>query len=107
MSSSVGNDNHNSTEHPLRVGTPVSTSRASIPPSSTHTQCSSPAASTPGAGQLLVSSQALRDLMELAEDGMVTGENEILTDENTILIIYYKLYVFIYLTNFTPLRTNW
>lgn len=72
VSSSVGNDNHNSTEHPLRVGTPVSTSRASIPPSSTHTQCSSPAASTPGAGQLLVSSQALRDLMELAEDGMVT-----------------------------------
>ncbi|KAM9363639.1 structure-specific endonuclease subunit SLX4 [Symphorus nematophorus] len=45
-------------------GPPVTGTRASVLPSS------SPAPSTPGTGQLPVGSQTLRDLMELAEDGM-------------------------------------
>ncbi|XP_034544890.1 structure-specific endonuclease subunit SLX4 isoform X2 [Notolabrus celidotus] len=51
-------------------GTPLTASRASILPSSSQMASSSPAPSTPGTGQLAVGSQALRDLMELAEDGM-------------------------------------
>ncbi|XP_037546087.1 structure-specific endonuclease subunit SLX4 [Nematolebias whitei] len=51
-------------------GTPVSAQRTSVLPTcSQMTSCSS-ASSTPGAGQLPVGSQALRDLMDLAEDGM-------------------------------------
>ncbi|XP_040891713.1 structure-specific endonuclease subunit SLX4 isoform X2 [Toxotes jaculatrix] len=55
---------------PLSEGTPVSGTRAPILPSSSQTAASSPAPSTPGTGQLSVGSQALFDLMELAEDGM-------------------------------------
>ncbi|XP_073327425.1 structure-specific endonuclease subunit SLX4 [Pagrus major] len=55
---------------PVSEGTPVTGTRASILPSSSQTAASSPAPSTPGTGQLPVSSQTLRDLMELAEDGM-------------------------------------
>ncbi|XP_070844384.1 structure-specific endonuclease subunit SLX4 [Chaetodon trifascialis] len=46
-------------------GAPVSGTRASIPPSSSQT-----AAASTGTEQLPVSSQALQDLMDLAEDGM-------------------------------------
>ncbi|XP_058495800.1 structure-specific endonuclease subunit SLX4 isoform X3 [Solea solea] len=63
-SCSAGNKPESSLQ-PESEGTPVTGSRASILPSSTHT-----ATSTPETGQRLVGSQALRDLMELAEDGM-------------------------------------
>uniref|UniRef100_UPI0037E7A984 structure-specific endonuclease subunit SLX4 n=1 Tax=Semicossyphus pulcher TaxID=241346 RepID=UPI0037E7A984 len=59
-----------SSVRPATEGTPLAGSRASILPSSSQTASSSPAPSTPGTGQLPVGSQALRDLMELAEDGM-------------------------------------
>ncbi|XP_040001274.1 structure-specific endonuclease subunit SLX4 isoform X2 [Xiphias gladius] len=55
---------------PVNEGTPVTATRASTLPSSSQTAASSPAPSTPGTGQLPVGSQALWDLMELAEDGM-------------------------------------
>ncbi|XP_030590840.1 structure-specific endonuclease subunit SLX4 [Archocentrus centrarchus] len=68
---SVGSsDKPESSIQPVGEGTPVTGSRASILPSSAKTTPCSPAASTPGTGQLSVSSQALRDLMDLAEDGM-------------------------------------
>ncbi|XP_053182838.1 structure-specific endonuclease subunit SLX4 [Scomber japonicus] len=51
-------------------GTPVTKTQPSVTPSSSQTAASSPAPSTPGTGQLAVGSQVLRDLMELAEDGM-------------------------------------
>ncbi|KAM7393904.1 hypothetical protein PAMP_020740 [Pampus punctatissimus] len=52
--------------------TDVVSSSSSNKPDATrqHTASSSPAPSTAGTGQLPVGSQALRDLMELAEDGM-------------------------------------
>ncbi|XP_008301479.1 structure-specific endonuclease subunit SLX4 [Stegastes partitus] len=52
------------TESSVAEGTPLSGTRASILPSPSRTASCSPALSTP------VGSQALRDLMELAEDGM-------------------------------------
>ncbi|XP_028256547.1 structure-specific endonuclease subunit SLX4 [Parambassis ranga] len=53
-------------------GTPVTGVMAvsSNPPSSSQMASCSPAPSTPGTGQLPVSSQALQDLIELAEEGM-------------------------------------
>lgn len=42
----------------------------SMQPSTSQTAACSSTPSTPGTGQLPVGSQALRDLMELAEDGM-------------------------------------
>ncbi|KAM7418812.1 hypothetical protein PAMA_016101 [Pampus argenteus] len=63
VSSSSSNKPDATLQH-VSEGTPVTKTRPSIPPSS------SPAPSTAGTGQLPVSSQALRDLMELAEDGM-------------------------------------
>ncbi|XP_062285810.1 structure-specific endonuclease subunit SLX4 isoform X2 [Scomber scombrus] len=55
---------------PVAEGTPVTKTQPSVTPSSSQTASSSPAPSTPGTGQLAVGSQVLRDLMELAEDGM-------------------------------------
>ncbi|KAM9856957.1 structure-specific endonuclease subunit SLX4 [Aulostomus maculatus] len=54
---------------PVSGGTSVPTTQTSILPSSQMASCS-PAPSSLEAGQLSVGSQALRDLMELAEDGM-------------------------------------
>ena len=51
-------------------GTLVTGTRVSALPSCSQTASCSSAPSTPGTGQLPVGSQALRDLMELAEDGM-------------------------------------
>nr|XP_029134613.1 structure-specific endonuclease subunit SLX4-like isoform X2 [Labrus bergylta] len=51
-------------------GTPLTGTRASVLPSSSQTASDSLTPSTPGTGALPVGSQALRDLMELAEDGM-------------------------------------
>ncbi|XP_060908518.1 structure-specific endonuclease subunit SLX4 isoform X2 [Labrus mixtus] len=51
-------------------GTPLTGTRASVLPSSSQTASDSPTPSTPWTGALPVGSQALRDLMELAEDGM-------------------------------------
>ncbi|XP_069023082.1 structure-specific endonuclease subunit SLX4 isoform X1 [Embiotoca jacksoni] len=59
-----------SSVQPVTEGTPVPGTSASIPPSSPKTASCSTALSSPGTGQLLVGSQALRDLMDLAEDGM-------------------------------------
>ncbi|XP_041640936.1 structure-specific endonuclease subunit SLX4 isoform X2 [Cheilinus undulatus] len=64
----ASNSTINNLESPKRgatEGTPLTGSRASILPSSSKTP-----SSTPGTGQLPVGSQALRDLMELADDGM-------------------------------------
>ncbi|XP_071360454.1 structure-specific endonuclease subunit SLX4 [Trachinotus anak] len=68
--SSDAGDKPESSLQPVSEGTPVTGARASILPSSSQTAASSPAPSTPGTGQVSVGSQALRDLMELAEDGM-------------------------------------
>ncbi|XP_018535260.1 structure-specific endonuclease subunit SLX4 isoform X4 [Lates calcarifer] len=68
-SSSDGNRLESSLQ-PVSEGTPVTRTRSSILPSSAQTVASSPAPSTPGTGQLPVGSQTLRDLMEVAEDGM-------------------------------------
>uniref|UniRef100_A0A3B4U380 Structure-specific endonuclease subunit SLX4 n=1 Tax=Seriola dumerili TaxID=41447 RepID=A0A3B4U380_SERDU len=68
-SSNAGNKPESSLQ-PVSEGTPVTGTRTSILPSSSQTAASSPAPSTPGTGQTPVGSQALRDLMELAEDGM-------------------------------------
>ncbi|GLD60824.1 structure-specific endonuclease subunit SLX4 isoform X2 [Lates japonicus] len=68
-SSSDGNRPESSLQ-PVSEGTPVTRTRSSILPSSAQTVASSPAPSTPGTGQLPVGSQALRDLMEVAEDSM-------------------------------------
>ncbi|KAM6940396.1 structure-specific endonuclease subunit SLX4 [Xenentodon cancila] len=51
-------------------GTPVTGSKTSSLPSCSQAASCSSAPSTPRTGQLPVGSQALRDLMELAEDGM-------------------------------------
>ncbi|XP_071752381.2 structure-specific endonuclease subunit SLX4 [Centroberyx gerrardi] len=58
-----------SSVRPVGEGTPVPVTRSSTLPSSSQT-APSPAPSTPGTGQVPVGSQALKDLMELAEDGM-------------------------------------
>lgn len=52
---------------PVNEGTPVS---GQPEPACSQTASCSSASSTPGAAQLPVGSQALRDLMDLAEDGM-------------------------------------
>lgn len=59
----------NKSESPVQ-GTPGTGSRACNRPSCSQAASCSSAPSTPGTGQLPVGSQALRDLMELAEDGM-------------------------------------
>ncbi|KAK7930138.1 hypothetical protein WMY93_006533 [Mugilogobius chulae] len=69
----------------LKLRTPV----ASILPCSSQTPRSSPAVSTPGTGQLPGCSQALRDLMELAEDGMTLTQygystTELSKDQQTV-----------------------
>ncbi|XP_035034156.2 structure-specific endonuclease subunit SLX4 [Hippoglossus stenolepis] len=64
---------------PLTEGTPVAGARTSILPSSSQTAASSSAPSTPGTGQHPVGSQALRDLMELAEDGMTLTQCRYMT----------------------------
>ncbi|XP_035492415.2 structure-specific endonuclease subunit SLX4 isoform X2 [Scophthalmus maximus] len=70
-SSNAGNKPESSLR-PISGGTPVAGTTASVPPPSSQTAASSSssAPSTPGTGQLPVGSQALWDLMELAEDGM-------------------------------------
>lgn len=55
---------------PVSEGTPVTKTRPSIMPSTSQTASYSPASSTPGTRQLPMGGEALRDLMELAEDGM-------------------------------------
>ncbi|XP_053275351.1 structure-specific endonuclease subunit SLX4 [Pleuronectes platessa] len=64
---------------PLTEGTPVAGTSSSILPSSSQTAASSSAPSTPGTGQHPVGSQALRDLMELAEDGMTPTQCRYMT----------------------------
>ncbi|XP_060949888.1 structure-specific endonuclease subunit SLX4 [Limanda limanda] len=64
---------------PLTEGTPLAGTRTSILPSSSQTAASSSAPSTPGTGQHSVGSQALRDLMELAEDGMTPTQCRYMT----------------------------
>nr|XP_020444795.1 structure-specific endonuclease subunit SLX4-like [Monopterus albus]XP_020444797.1 structure-specific endonuclease subunit SLX4-like [Monopterus albus] len=61
-----------SSVQPVSEGSPVTKTRTSILPSSSQTAAAScsPALPTPETKQLPVGSQALRDLMELAEDGM-------------------------------------
>ncbi|XP_017281064.1 structure-specific endonuclease subunit SLX4 [Kryptolebias marmoratus] len=55
---------------PVSEETPVSGPSASVRPSCSQMASCSSGPSTPGAAQLPVGSQTLRDLMELAEDGM-------------------------------------
>ncbi|CAB1443228.1 unnamed protein product [Pleuronectes platessa] len=64
---------------PLTEGNPVAGTSSSILPSSSQTAASSSAPSTPGTGQHPVGSQALRDLMELAEDGMTPTQCRYMT----------------------------
>nr|XP_019939746.1 PREDICTED: structure-specific endonuclease subunit SLX4 [Paralichthys olivaceus]XP_019939747.1 PREDICTED: structure-specific endonuclease subunit SLX4 [Paralichthys olivaceus] len=75
---SAGNKSESSLR-PLTEGTPVAGTRTSTLPSSSQTAASSSAHSTPGTGQLPVGSQTLRDLMELAEDGMTLTQCEYMT----------------------------
>ncbi|CAI5679658.1 unnamed protein product [Oreochromis niloticus] len=63
-------DKPESCVQPVGGGTPTTAFRTSILPSSAKTASCSPAPSTPGTGQLSVSSQVLRDLMDLADEGM-------------------------------------
>ncbi|KAG7223637.1 hypothetical protein INR49_015362 [Caranx melampygus] len=69
VSSNAGSKPDSSLQ-PVSEGTPVTETRASILPSSSQTAATPSAPSTPGTVQAPVGSQALRDLMELAEDGM-------------------------------------
>ncbi|XP_041838068.1 structure-specific endonuclease subunit SLX4 isoform X2 [Melanotaenia boesemani] len=59
-----------SSVQPVGGGTPSSGTRVSILPSCSEAVSCSSVHYTPGTGQLPVGSQTLRDLMELAEDGM-------------------------------------
>ncbi|XP_072240602.1 structure-specific endonuclease subunit SLX4 [Leuresthes tenuis] len=68
-SSSTSNKSESSVQA-VGEGTLVTGTRVSVLPSCSQTASCSSAPSTPGTGQLPVGSQALRDLMELAEDGM-------------------------------------
>ncbi|XP_072318474.1 structure-specific endonuclease subunit SLX4 [Eucyclogobius newberryi] len=63
----------------LKIRTPV----AAVLPSPSQTGRSSPAVSTPGKGQLPGCSQALQDLIELAEDGMTLTQYGYSTTELT------------------------
>ncbi|KAM4584615.1 structure-specific endonuclease subunit SLX4 [Odontesthes bonariensis] len=68
--SSITSNKPESCVQAVGEGTLVTGTRVSVLPSCSQTASCSSAPSTPGTGQLPVGSQALRDLMELAEDGM-------------------------------------
>lgn len=63
-------DNPNATAQHVTMETPVTTSRSSIMCAASQTEHHSPTVSTLGTGRLPGCTQALQDLMDLAEDGM-------------------------------------
>lgn len=76
-------DNPDTTTQLVKLGTPVAASRSSprIPQTASQIGCSSPAVSTLDTGQVQGCSQALRDLMDLAEDGMTLTQYSYSTTE--------------------------
>ncbi|KAM3622789.1 uncharacterized protein V6R79_003091 [Siganus canaliculatus] len=72
--SSRNTDKPESSIQPASEGTPVAVTMASVRLDSSQAAAASSAPSTPGTGHLSVGSQTLRDLMELAEDGMTLSQ---------------------------------